>query len=143
MGLVSYGVGGLVVAHVGRRLLFGRLPRQCAMPRHNGNFLSSLSQPGYVGTNRPTEHLSILKIEKHIQKKFCSHTNERTQTQHTHTCQHTHTHTHTHTRVLGLGLPCLHSSVGKPRGFRSAGDGPRCKCHHVPLRRMEQEHMTC
>ena len=39
MGVVSYGgIGGLVVAHVGRRLLFGRSPRQCAMPRHNGNF---------------------------------------------------------------------------------------------------------
>jgi hypothetical protein len=29
--MVSYGIGGLVVAHVGRRLLFGRSPRQCAM----------------------------------------------------------------------------------------------------------------
>ena len=38
MGVVSCGIGGLVVAHVGRRLLFGRSPRQCAMPRHNGNF---------------------------------------------------------------------------------------------------------
>ncbi len=36
MGIVSCGIGGLVVAHVGRRLLFGRSPRQCAMPRHNG-----------------------------------------------------------------------------------------------------------
>ena len=36
MGVVSCGIGGLVVAHVGRRLLLGRSPRQCAMPRHNG-----------------------------------------------------------------------------------------------------------
>jgi hypothetical protein len=40
VGLVSYGLGDLVVAHVGRRLLFGRSPRQCAMPRHNGNLAS-------------------------------------------------------------------------------------------------------
>jgi hypothetical protein len=33
--MISYGIGGLVVAHVGRRLLFGTSPRQCAMPRHN------------------------------------------------------------------------------------------------------------
>jgi hypothetical protein len=37
VGLISYGIGGLVVVHVGRRLLFGRSPRRCAMPRHNGN----------------------------------------------------------------------------------------------------------
>jgi hypothetical protein len=37
VGVVSCGIGGLVVAHVGRRLLLGRTPRQCAMPRHNGN----------------------------------------------------------------------------------------------------------
>jgi len=30
-------IGGLVVAHVGWRLLLSRTPRQCAMPRHNGN----------------------------------------------------------------------------------------------------------
>ncbi len=35
--MVSCGTGGLVVAHVGRRLLLGRAPRQCAMPRHNGD----------------------------------------------------------------------------------------------------------
>ncbi len=29
---------GLVVAHVGRRLLLGRSSRQCAMPPHNGIF---------------------------------------------------------------------------------------------------------
>jgi hypothetical protein len=34
-------IGGLVVAHVGRRLLLVRTPRQCAMPRHNGNFLGT------------------------------------------------------------------------------------------------------
>ncbi len=28
MGVVSCGIGGLVVAHVGRRLLLGRSPRQ-------------------------------------------------------------------------------------------------------------------
>ncbi len=39
MGVVSCGIGGLVVGHVGRRLLLGRSPRQCAMPPHNGNFL--------------------------------------------------------------------------------------------------------
>ena len=40
MGVVS--IGGLVVAHVGRRLLLSRTPRQCAMPRHNGKNLSLL-----------------------------------------------------------------------------------------------------
>ena len=34
MGVVSFGIGGLLVTHVGRRLLLGRTPRQCAMPRH-------------------------------------------------------------------------------------------------------------
>jgi hypothetical protein len=37
VGVVICGIGGLVVAHVGRRLLFGKSPRQFAMPRHNGN----------------------------------------------------------------------------------------------------------
>ncbi len=37
MGVVSCGIGGLVVAHVCRRLLFGRSSRQCVILRHNGN----------------------------------------------------------------------------------------------------------
>ena len=37
MGVVSCCIGGLVVAHVGRRLLLGRTPRQCAMSHHNDN----------------------------------------------------------------------------------------------------------
>ena len=41
--MVSYGNGGLVVAHVGRRLLLGKTPRRCAMPRHNGKFCNEVS----------------------------------------------------------------------------------------------------
>jgi hypothetical protein len=42
VGVVS--IGGLVVAHVSWRLLLSRTPRQCAMPRHNGNFLCSTKE---------------------------------------------------------------------------------------------------
>jgi hypothetical protein len=40
-------IGGLVVAHVSWRLLLSRTPRQCAMPRHNGNFSCALL-PTYI-----------------------------------------------------------------------------------------------
>ena len=35
--MVSCGNDGLVVVHVGRRLLVGMMPRQFAMPRHHNN----------------------------------------------------------------------------------------------------------
>ncbi len=42
MGVVSYGILGLVVAtvaHVGRRLLFDRSSRQCVIPHQRCNFV--------------------------------------------------------------------------------------------------------
>jgi hypothetical protein len=37
VGVVRCGIGGLVVAHVGRRLLLDRTPRQFVVPWHNIN----------------------------------------------------------------------------------------------------------
>ena len=48
-------IGGLVVAHVGRRLLLGRTPRQCAMPHHHGN----LTLQVYLKTFAPQKFTKI------------------------------------------------------------------------------------
>ena len=56
MSVIS--IGGLVVALVCRRLLLGRTPRQCAMPRHNGSFLSNLPGPGKEPHSSPGTNLN-------------------------------------------------------------------------------------
>ncbi len=60
MGVVSCGIGGLVVAHVGRRLLLGRSGRQCAMPPHNGNLFRYRCANGILETKAKDESIDEL-----------------------------------------------------------------------------------
>ena len=58
MSVVS--IDGLVVAHVGRRLLLGRTPRQCVMTRHNGRF------PRVIGRIGKRQDLGEEKINQFL-----------------------------------------------------------------------------